>query len=248
IAAGVQAFLSGKQPEPIRYRVNAPAPAKTAPRYLYHVVKQGDTLSELAERYSSGTSSLRRLNGLGKRSILRVGQKLKVPGGSRPAPTKKRPSYRYHVVKRGDTLSELAQRYGSSTSSLRRLNGLGKRSVLRVGQKLKVPGGSRPAPAKKKPSYRYHVVKRGDTLSELAQRYGSNTSSLRRLNGLGKRSVLRVGRKLKISSSNHYHIVKKGETLSGIALRYKTTVSALRRLNKLSHAALLHYGAKLRVL
>ncbi|MCP4716616.1 MAG: LysM peptidoglycan-binding domain-containing protein, partial [Deltaproteobacteria bacterium] len=125
IAAGVQAFLSGKQPEPIRYRVNAPAPAKTAPRYLYHVVKRGDTLSELAERYGSGTSSLRRLNGLGKRSVLRVGQKLKVPGGSRPAPTKKRPSYRYHVVKRGDTLSELAKRYGSSTSSLRRLNGLG---------------------------------------------------------------------------------------------------------------------------
>ena len=78
-----------------------------------------------------------------------------------------RPSY--HVVQRGDTLSGLAARYGTSMAELRRLNNMSTTSVLQAGRKLKLPGDaasqsapvSQPTPVSQpmsRPSY--HVVQR----------------------------------------------------------------------------------------
>ncbi|MBC3251479.1 MAG: N-acetylmuramoyl-L-alanine amidase AmiB [Pseudomonadota bacterium] len=94
-----------------------------------------------------------------------------------------------HVVKRAETLSGIADSYGTSMAALRELNKLKKDGVW-VGQRLKVPAGKKaaaPVQAKAKaksakPSK--HKVTRGDTLSSIAAKYGVSVSELKRVNKL----------------------------------------------------------------
>ncbi|WP_156292755.1 N-acetylmuramoyl-L-alanine amidase AmiB [Serratia oryzae] len=90
-----------------------------------------------------------------------------------------------HVVQRAETLSGIADSYGTSMATLRKLNSLKKDGVW-VGQRLKVPAGaSSAAPAKAKASKpTRHKVVRGDTLSSIAARYGVSVSELKSVNKL----------------------------------------------------------------
>ncbi|AHG20749.1 N-acetylmuramoyl-L-alanine amidase [Chania multitudinisentens RB-25] len=90
-----------------------------------------------------------------------------------------------HVVKRAETLSGIADSYGTSMATLRDLNNLKKDGVW-VGQRLKVPaGGNVVTPAKAKVNApTKHKVARGDTLSSIAARYGVSVSELKRVNKL----------------------------------------------------------------
>jgi len=119
-----------------------------------------------------------------------------------------------YVVKRGDSLSKISANYNVTINALKRLNNLSKSTVY-VGQKIKLPGGTKVASSK--PSI--HTVKRGDTLSEIAAKYSIRLSELKRLNNLSKSTVY-VGQKIKLSASantksqkTQYHKVKRGDTL-----------------------------------
>ena len=232
-------------------------PGQSSPvrRPVYHMVRRGDTLSALAQRYGTSVAELRRLNAMSKKSVLQTGRKLKLPAAvHQPSPVR-RPVY--HMVRRGDTLSALAQRYGTSVAELRCLNGMNKKSVLQTGRKLKLPAVAvkQPSPVRR-PAY--HTVRRGDTLSGLAQRYGTSVAELRRLNGMSKKSVLQAGRKLKLPAAAvkqsspvrrpGYHTVRRGDTLSGLAQRYGTSVARLCRLNGIRTGTVLHVGTKLKLM
>ena len=176
---------------------------------------------------------------------------------STPQPPGRPSPVRRHTVRRGDTLSGLAQRYGTSVAELRRLNGMSKKSVLQMGRTLKLPAVAvkQPSPVRR-PAY--HTVRRGDTLSGLAQRYGTSVAELRRLNGMSKKSVLQAGRKLKLPAvavkqpspvrRPAYHTVRRGDTLSGLAQRYGISVTRLCRLNGIRTSAVLHVGTKLKLM
>ncbi|MGO3398462.1 MAG: N-acetylmuramoyl-L-alanine amidase AmiB [Serratia proteamaculans] len=107
-----------------------------------------------------------------------------------------------HVVKRAETLSGIADSYGTTMAALRELNKLKKDGVW-VGQRLKVPAGKTAAastvakakPSVKKPSK--HKVSRGDTLTSIASRYGVSVSDLKRVNKL-KSDVAPLDRTLTI--------------------------------------------------
>lgn len=108
-----------------------------------------------------------------------------------------------HVVKRAETLSGIADSYGTTMAALRDLNKLKKDGVW-VGQRLKVPAGKSAAAAstvaKAKPSVKKppkHKVARGDTLTSIASRYGVSVSDLKRVNKL-KSDVAPLDRTLTI--------------------------------------------------
>jgi len=100
-----------------------------------------------------------------------------------------------YIVRKGDTLSQLAVDFDTTTAELVRLNNLANPDVLQVGQELRVPAGRRPAPpssgssgsssgsiqVKKGGTY---VIQKGDTLSEIALAAGVSIDSLRRLNNI----------------------------------------------------------------
>jgi len=116
-------------------------------------------------------------------------------------------STRSYRIRRGDTLSHIAQRFGTSIRTLRRVNKLGRRSVLYPGKKLKIPTGrffgSEKSIAKNVNSAsgdRKHRVRSGDNLYNIAQKYNSSISSIRKRNQMGRRSLIKAGQTLIIPS------------------------------------------------
>jgi len=118
----------------------------------------------------------------------------------------------YHHVRRGDTLSRIASRYGVSVASLQRENKMGKRTVVHAGQTLRVPTGGVGAPAtwseepvasaRTKPRTTggtiLYRVRRGDTLTHVASRYSTTTSAIAAANGFSARRELRAGERIRI--------------------------------------------------
>jgi membrane-bound lytic murein transglycosylase D len=119
-----------------------------------------------------------------------------------------------HRVKRGETLSLVARRYGMSSAALAKANGLRTTSKLKIGQTLKIPGGASTAAAKttqppakaqtaakKTPSkavVRSHTVRKGETLSAIARKSGVSVKQLAAANGISPSTRIRTGQKLKI--------------------------------------------------
>ena len=132
-------------------------------------------------------------------------QKYAAPSGKAPAPApapapkpkpaapKPAPKPGTYTVKSGDTLSGIASRFGTSWQELQRINGLANANLIFPGQVLKLPGGGKPAPAK-----RTYTVKSGDTLSGIAARYGTSWQSLAQKNGLSNPNLIYPGQVIRI--------------------------------------------------
>jgi len=109
-----------------------------------------------------------------------------------------------HVVRRGETLSGIAARYGVTVRRLVNMNDLGNPNLIVAGTKLRVPGSG-------SPTRRIHTVRSGETLSEIAARYGVSISSIVRANDLRNRNLVVAGQRLRIpgasggASGGHHH-------------------------------------------
>ena len=126
--------------------------------YPYHVVRRGETLSGLARVYGTSADAIQSLNGLMSPRRLQIGQRLEIPGKSsvrsavkrRPVKVVERPrtgdrkaarqKLVYHRVRRGETLSSIADRYRVSPAAIQRANAIRNRHRIRAGQRLRIPG------------------------------------------------------------------------------------------------------------
>lgn len=220
-------------------------------RHVIHTVRSGDTLDAIARRYGVTVASLRMTNRL-EGNIIRAGQRLRIPSDAA-----KESDTVIYTVKSGDTLSTVAERYNVSVTKLKRANRLTS-NMLRVGDRLEIPSSDRvERNVKPAPETRVHVVRSGDTLSEIGERYGVSVSKLRSANGL-RGNNLRIGQRLVIPATASKvekaqtvrqattYRVRSGDTLIAIARRHHTTVSALQRANGLKGSAL-RVGQELRI-
>ena len=179
-----------------------------APKYKYHYhywyrVKKGDSLYKIARRNKTTVHRLRQANNMrSKSSFLRVGQRIKVPSrklvaSSGKAVSRRKPaqvsSKEFHSVKKGQSLSVVARIYGLKLSELKRLNSIHGSPIIHPGQKLRVK-----AKAKNKNQKKYHVVRRGETLIEIAKKYGISLPHLMKENSLNLKSILLTGTRLVI--------------------------------------------------
>jgi soluble lytic murein transglycosylase-like protein len=117
------------------------------------IVQPGDTLSEIALKEGVSLAQLRALNGIADPNRIYVGQRLRVTGqvgGTPPATAAAAPAPRIHVVARGETLTGIARHYGSTIAAIAKANGISRPSLIRVGQRLTIPGAAA-APAGKMP-------------------------------------------------------------------------------------------------
>ncbi len=178
----------------------------------------------------------------------------------------------YHVVSRGDTLSELARAYGTSARAIQSINGLRSAHRLRVGQRLEIPGKpvnsssvkQRPVRVVEQPRTNkgsYHVVRRGDTLWDIARLHGTSIRAIQSANTLASVRRLLPGQRLTIPGDSSpsrsvkrratkrrvYHRVRRGETLSTIADRYRVSLAALQRANAIRNRHRIRAGQRLRI-
>ncbi|MGH2819365.1 MAG: LysM peptidoglycan-binding domain-containing protein, partial [Actinomycetota bacterium] len=164
-----------------------------------HVVRSGETLSDIAARYGTSPATLARVNHVQDPDLVLQGTRLRVPGGGSlstgGAPTGSVATAGSHVVSRGETLSSIAVRYGVSVKRLAAANGIGDPNRIVAGANLKIPGGSTASAA---PASATHVVSRGETLSSIAARYGTSATALARINDLRNANLIVAGTRLDV--------------------------------------------------
>lgn len=237
-----------------------------------YTIKKRETIATVAKRAGISSKALLKANGLSSKRRLIAGTRILVPHGKDTkaeiieafaAPTiveiVNRPA-RYHRVKRRDSLSKIAKRWGVSRKTLRRWNGM-KSDTVRRGQRLLVRQPARQtiqtsaggrtrilSAATTETLIRHNAkrykVKRGDTLGAIARKHKVSVDSLRRWNRIKNNRIL-IGQRLNVAparvvktrraspklASATVHKVRRGENLGRIANRYKVSVSSLRKWN-----------------
>ena len=146
--SGLHQIADGLVDPPKMIGYNIPPSTTIVASGFSYKVKNGDTLSSIASSNRVSLAQLMSANNLNKKSKLKIGQSLKVTGGASKkisalntvtkAPVAKS-NYRVHVVAKGDSLFSISRKYKVSLGNLTTFNGLGAKSSIKAGQRLKIP-------------------------------------------------------------------------------------------------------------
>lgn len=167
-----------------------------------YIVKNGDTLSEIANKSSMSLRDLYSINNINSKYVLKIGDKIKVYSKSYskpesyPKPEYKKMPYRTvetYKVKKGDTLSEIAVAQNMDLVELYSLNNINEKYILKEGDDLKVY-------ALDKPKTFIYTVKKGDTLYSIARNHKIDLKDLLKINNIANANTykLKIGEKLNI--------------------------------------------------
>jgi len=194
-------------------------------RFQQHVVRNGETLGGISQRYHTGLDALRQANKL-HGTLIRVGQVLVIPTGGTPAsapviagrsaatPATAGPGpvaggVKTYTVARGDSLWSISRGHGVSVAQLCAWNQINPRTTLRPGQKLQVRDDVSSTPAEEPaaiqvaytspPQTANYTVRHGDSLWNISRRFGVSVAQLQQWNQLGHGSVLQPGQTLIVS-------------------------------------------------
>lgn len=262
-------------------------PAEKRP-WLAHTVGRGETLKSIARTYGLTSAQLADYNDMRPSEKLRRGQRLRVPmsvmapstvnaaentassstnvtAPAAPAPVKS--SKVTHRVKRGETLTQIASRYGVRTTDIRNWNNLSYKSGLKKGQSLVVYLDRTAAKSSTiaenstgSAKLLKHKVRSGETLAKIADNYDVTVSDLRKWNGKSVKKGVRAGQSIKVyapadmaakstdsQGTARTHKVRPGETMSSIARTYGTSVDKIAEWNDGKTAESLQAGETLKV-
>jgi len=275
----IAAALIAKQPERYGFRVDR----QELFAYDSIIVPDMTGLDVLARLADTTVAAIRELNPQylrlatppGARSVVRLplGHGPMTVAAYAELPPRQRVTFVEHFVARGETLSGIAVRYRVSQSLLLAANPKVKTRSLRIGQRVVVPTGgtlstkvarrmAEPVVAAGTTRRTFHRVKRGETISEIADEYGISQRELLDWNGLDGRGRIRAGQRIRVSvpevptvpqfqsqplSGVKRHVVRRGETLKGLARRYGVSIQALREANGISEQEPLRAGVSLKI-
>ena len=189
-----------------------------------YIVQKGDTLYSIAMANNTTVDELKKANNLTS-NILSTGQLLKIPSALLPEST--------YIVKKGDSLYSIANKYNTTVEELKRINNLTS-NTLSIGQVLKLPSDKASDVEKEENTISY-TVQKGDSLYSIARKYSTTIDKIKDLNNLTT-NLLSIGQVLLIPTDTNLettYTVQKGDSLYSIAKKYDTTVDRLKQLNNL---------------
>ncbi len=192
---------------------------------VIYTVQQGDTLSSIARRFGTTVSIITRYNGIIEPDMIYTGQILRIPVSEIPCRKKSCPAVMEYIVKKGDTLADIAVRFGSGISGIAELNGLEDPDMIMEGQVLKIP------------AVKDYTIRKGDTLEKISKKTDVSVESIAQENDISDPDVITAGETLKIPDKNDdeptEYMVRPGDTLWKIAKEYGVTVAYLINMNRL---------------
>lgn len=189
-----------------------------------YIVQKGDTLYSIAAANNTTVDELKKANNLTS-NILSTGQLLKIPSALLPEST--------YIVKKGDSLYSIANKYNTTVDELKRINNLTS-NILSIGQVLKLPS-DKVSDVEKEENTISYTVQKGDSLYSIARKYSTTIDKIKDLNNLTT-NLLSIGQVLLIPTDTNLettYTVQKGDSLYSIAKKYNTTVDRLKQLNNL---------------
>ena len=248
--------------------VAVPTPPPVEPAYTTYIVQNGDYLAKISKKFNVTISSIKRINGL-KSDVIRVGQKLKLPGKldvgvqkapvvSSKAPKAASASAEYkgatkeYVVKGGDTLGAIAYSNGINIRQLKKLNGLTS-DVVKVGQKLKVPAAGKAAVAVKKPEVaKASTMKKSEpakavapaasTVPPAAPAPVAEKPAVEESAPVEAAPATEAAPAAPADAATTTYVVQESDDMTGVTIRFGVTAAAIRELNNLSEDAQLTPG------
>ena len=134
-----------------------------------------------------------------------------------------------YVVVPGDTLYNIARKFNIDVNTLKDINNLSS-NTLSIGQILLIDPNLY-TPSETFDETDIYIVKAGDTLYKIANKYGITVNELKDLNNLTN-NILSINQELKVPNSKY--IVKKGDTLWSISKNNNISVNKLKELNNLT--------------
>lgn len=234
------------------------------PEYTVYIVQRGDYLAKISKRYNIKVDAIRNLNNL-KGDVIKIGQKLKLPGkvevGEQKEPAKvsakvqSKPAKAFapytgatkeYVVKSGDTLGAIAYGNGINIRQLKQLNNLSS-DMLKIGQKLKVPA-SKAAPAvntaKTDP-----VAKKEAPVAEASAVPAEPVAApvVDEPQKVEPPVAAPVEETPVAPASGKTHVVKEGEDLTGISITWGVSPAAICELNNINDTDPLTPGTVLKL-
>ncbi len=224
---------------------------------LDYTVDRGDTLSAIAADQGVSLADLIEANDLSNPDLIYPGQVLVIPGkgGNKDV---------VHVVTRGETLNRIAESYGTTGRLLAEANGLANPDLIRIGQKITVPGDAKTTvqgsndggSTSKGVKGDFHIVRSGESVESIAAKHkGVSAADIRKANGIVGNTVY-TGTRLFLDGPGYIakgspgqitYTVQKGDSLGEIALAHATSVSTLVKLNDIGNANVIKSGQKLKV-
>ena len=199
-----------------------------------YTVKKGDTLYSISNKYNVSVNELKQVNNLTK-DILNIGQNLIIPTNTK---IEEVTDYETYIVNKGDSLYSIAKKFNVKVDDLIKINNL-TNNTLSINQQLLIPQGK----SLIEEVYSKYVVKLGDTLYSISNKYGISVDKLKEINNLTS-NVLYIGQVLNIpyedisiTNSNDYitYVVNKGDTLYKISNNYNISQSELMDFNDLTN-------------
>lgn len=167
----------------------------------------------------------------------------------------------FYTVETGDTLSIIAQKYGTTVQELASINNISNPNLIYPGQQIRVLTNStvKGDETRGTGSITY-TVRVGDTLSQIAKAYNVTVAHIVEINNIQNPNLIYPGEKLRITESNsttlnepvkqitsYTYVVRKGDTLSQIAKIYGVSVGYLVRQNNIQNPNLIYTGQIIRI-
>lgn len=165
-----------------------------------------------------------------------------------------------YTVQSGDTLSEIASRYGTTVQELVDINNIRNPNLIYPGEKLRILTNSTIHGNEERGTGSIiYTVKRGNTLSQIAREYNVSVEHIVELNDIENPNLIYPGEKLRITESNVtelspinndidvYYVVKSGDTLNSIARRFGITLNEILEYNDIQNPNLIYPGQTIRI-
>lgn len=184
-----EVFLDDTKEIPV---IEPPEPVKQDTKTKQIVIQYGDTLSEIAIKYNTTVQKLVEINNIKNPNLIYAGEILLVPMNNNAEIG----SDIIYIVKKGDTLWNIAKVYDTTVSQIVRINNIKNPNYIYAGQRIIIPTHSQLIYNKK--NYVLYKIRYGDTLYSISRRYNTSIANIVRLNRIQNPNLIYAGEIIKI--------------------------------------------------